>query len=292
MPELRLVRHQVQRGVGDVDRAVEGLHPALVRLAVGQRHLLEHHPPARRRLLEDLGVVHQHVRAPLVGHAVVLAVDRVPGRVLEPRVDRAPARDQVDVDRLHPLAGDQPQLASPEAVTRSKPPSFISATISSEVSAVFTLTLQPVPPRDAGPPRGGGPCPRARCSRARRRCRRTLPPSPIDCSGSACAAAAPTPSAPDSAIRRNVDDMGPPDIACGGHRHLPSAGAIVQRHANFGKWDFCRAGTPKAGAHATGLNGHRAGRSLSACWLIRSGASSAARPAGAGVPTAGAGRSR
>ena len=34
--------------------------------------------------------------------------------------------------------------ASPEAVTRSKPPSFISATISSEVLAVLTLTLQPV----------------------------------------------------------------------------------------------------------------------------------------------------
>ena len=32
--------------------------------------------------------------------------------------------------------------ASPEAVTRSKPPSFISATISSEVPAVLTLTLQ------------------------------------------------------------------------------------------------------------------------------------------------------
>ncbi len=34
--------------------------------------------------------------------------------------------------------------ASPEAVTRSKPPSFISATISSEVLAVLTLTMQPV----------------------------------------------------------------------------------------------------------------------------------------------------
>ena len=34
--------------------------------------------------------------------------------------------------------------ASPEAVTRSKPPSFISATISSDVAAVLTLTLQPV----------------------------------------------------------------------------------------------------------------------------------------------------
>ena len=34
--------------------------------------------------------------------------------------------------------------ASPEAVTRSKPPSFMSATISSEVAAVLTETLQPV----------------------------------------------------------------------------------------------------------------------------------------------------
>ena len=34
--------------------------------------------------------------------------------------------------------------ASPEAVTRSKPPSFISATISSEVAAVLTETLHPV----------------------------------------------------------------------------------------------------------------------------------------------------
>ena len=36
--------------------------------------------------------------------------------------------------------------ASPEAVTRSKPPSFISATISSEVLACLTETLQPVAP--------------------------------------------------------------------------------------------------------------------------------------------------
>ncbi len=35
-------------------------------------------------------------------------------------------------------------LASPDAVTRSNPPSFMSATISSEVAAVLTLTLQPV----------------------------------------------------------------------------------------------------------------------------------------------------
>ena len=36
------------------------------------------------------------------------------------------------------------RLASPLAVTRSKPPSFMSATISSEVAAVFTLTWHPV----------------------------------------------------------------------------------------------------------------------------------------------------
>src|SRR5687767_3398473 len=36
------------------------------------------------------------------------------------------------------------RLASPEAVTRSKPPAFISETISSELPAVFTVTLQPV----------------------------------------------------------------------------------------------------------------------------------------------------
>lgn len=34
--------------------------------------------------------------------------------------------------------------ASPEAVTRSYPPLFIRLTISSEVAAVLTLTLQPV----------------------------------------------------------------------------------------------------------------------------------------------------
>ena len=35
-------------------------------------------------------------------------------------------------------------VASPEAVTRSKPPPFISETISSEVPAILALTLQPV----------------------------------------------------------------------------------------------------------------------------------------------------
>ena len=42
--ELRLVRHQIVGGVGDVDRAVIGLDAALVGLAVGQRS-----SPRRRR---------------------------------------------------------------------------------------------------------------------------------------------------------------------------------------------------------------------------------------------------
>ena len=37
------------------------------------------------------------------------AVDGVPGRVLEPIVDGLPTRNQVDIDRLHLLAGDQSQ---------------------------------------------------------------------------------------------------------------------------------------------------------------------------------------
>ena len=35
------------------------------------------------------------------------AIDRMPGGILEPIVDRLPARDQVDIDRLDLLAGDQ-----------------------------------------------------------------------------------------------------------------------------------------------------------------------------------------
>jgi hypothetical protein len=107
--ELGLVRLEEERRVGDVDCAVERLHAALVRLAVGQRHFGKHHIPARGRLGEHIGVVHQDVRAPLVGHAVVLAPDRVPRRVVQPGVDLAPARHQVDVHLLHPAAGDQPQ---------------------------------------------------------------------------------------------------------------------------------------------------------------------------------------
>ncbi|MPL93019.1 hypothetical protein SDC9_39143 [bioreactor metagenome] len=107
--EFGLVRLQIHRRIGNVDRAVIGLHPALVRLAVGQRLLVEHDIPAVGRGLEHLGVVHQHVRPPHEGHAVMGAVDGVPGRILQPVVDALPVGDQIDVDRLHLAARDQPQ---------------------------------------------------------------------------------------------------------------------------------------------------------------------------------------
>ncbi len=43
--EFRLVRHQVERRIGDMDRAVIGLHAALVGLAVRQGRLLEDDVP-------------------------------------------------------------------------------------------------------------------------------------------------------------------------------------------------------------------------------------------------------
>ena len=107
--EFGLLGHEIQGGVGDIDGPVIGLDSPLVRLAVRQRLLLEHHAPALRRVLEDVGVVHEDVGAPLVGNAVVFAVDRVPRRILQALVERLPAWDQRGIDLLHPLAGDKPQ---------------------------------------------------------------------------------------------------------------------------------------------------------------------------------------
>src|SRR5262249_46664342 len=106
--ELRVLLAEIEGCVGDVDRAVMGLYPSLVALAVRQRLLLEHYRPALRRLFEDLGIVGEHVRSPLVGNAIVDAIDSVPWRILQPFVDGLPARDQVDIDWLHLLAGNQP----------------------------------------------------------------------------------------------------------------------------------------------------------------------------------------
>ena len=108
-PELRLVFHQIKGGVGDVDRTVIGLNPSLVALAVGKGLLLEHDRPALRRLFEDFGIVGKHVGSPLIGDAVVNAVDCVPRCILEPLVDAAPAWDQVGIDGLNLPARNQAQ---------------------------------------------------------------------------------------------------------------------------------------------------------------------------------------
>ena len=108
--QFRLVVHQIKRRVGHVDRSVIGLHAPRVRLAVGQVLLFEdHRPRARRTVAEHFGAIHQHVGPPHVGRAVMLAVDKVPRRFLESIVDLRPARDQVGVDLLNPLADDHPQ---------------------------------------------------------------------------------------------------------------------------------------------------------------------------------------
>ena len=107
--EIRLLCHQVDRGVGDVDRPVVGLDATLVRLAVRKLLRLEHCGPRRGRGLEHLGVVHEDVRSPLVRCPVVLAVDEVPGCFLQALVDRAVARNQADIHRLHGIAADQAQ---------------------------------------------------------------------------------------------------------------------------------------------------------------------------------------
>ena len=77
-PERGLRLHQVQRGVGDLDRVVRDRDPALVLRAVDRR-------PARRRRLDLVRPVEQRVRPELERDAVVLAVDRVVRRRLERR---------------------------------------------------------------------------------------------------------------------------------------------------------------------------------------------------------------
>jgi hypothetical protein len=160
--EVGLLGLEVQRRVGEVDRAVVCLHAALVGLAVRQLLRLEDHRPRSGRLLEDRGAVQQDVRPPLVRHAIVLAVDEVPRRFLQPRIERRVAGNTRDVDGITVPPRISRSDASPEAVTRSYgafpgggqepspdglgggPPDVISATISSEVLAILTFTLQPV----------------------------------------------------------------------------------------------------------------------------------------------------
>ena len=101
-PELGLRRHQVQRGVRDIDRVVVGRDLALVR-----RVRFEDGAPAVGLCRHDLRVVHQDIRAASVGHAVTDAVDRVVGLVLQAVEDVRVVRDQAEVDGSHVTAGDQ-----------------------------------------------------------------------------------------------------------------------------------------------------------------------------------------
>ena len=128
MPRSGLVRHQVDRGVGDVDRRVVRRHLAGV---VGR--LVEHDVPRGGRLGEGLRVVHEQVRAVAVRDAVRLAVDRVPLLLLEEVVDALVVRDEVGVDRLDLAAAMSRSVASPEAATTSYSPVFMRLTASSEV---------------------------------------------------------------------------------------------------------------------------------------------------------------
>ena len=105
--EFRLFVHQVERRIGDIDGAEIGLNPPFVGLAVRQGLFLEHHGPALRRLLEYIGIVGEHVWAPLIRGAIVDTINSVPGRLLQPVVDIFPVGNQVDINRLHFLAGHQ-----------------------------------------------------------------------------------------------------------------------------------------------------------------------------------------
>ena len=101
-------------------------------------------------------------------HAVVHAVDGVVRLVLQPLEDVGVVRDQVRVDRVDVTAGDQPQVASPDADTPSYLPVRISVTISSEVLPSFTLTWQPVSSRSRRPSPRPDRWSRPRRSRPRR----------------------------------------------------------------------------------------------------------------------------
>ena len=103
------MRHQILRGVGDVDRSVIGLNATLVRFAISKGHFLEHDIPAFRCFGEGVGIVHQNVRTPLIGRPVMHAVNRVPWRAFQAVIDGVPAWDQVGIDRLNAFAGNHAQ---------------------------------------------------------------------------------------------------------------------------------------------------------------------------------------
>ena len=106
--QSRIFLHQIQRGIGNVDGAVEGLDASLVGFAIGKVLLFKDNAPGRRLLVaKHLGVVHQYVPAPLVWHPIMFVVLKVPRRLLKARIDILVARDQANIDRLHLLAAYQ-----------------------------------------------------------------------------------------------------------------------------------------------------------------------------------------
>ena len=94
---------EIEGGVGDEDRAVVSRDFTFVRRTRFPGVL-----PARRRRIDDLGVVHQDVGAIHVRDAVVLAVDRVVLRRLQRRNDVLEVRNKADVHLGHVPMCDQP----------------------------------------------------------------------------------------------------------------------------------------------------------------------------------------
>ena len=102
--QVGLGRHQVDGGVGDVDRRVVGRHLARV-----VRRVVEDGRPRVGRRRHDLGVVHQQVGATAVRDAVGDPVDAVPRLHLQRVEDVGVVGHQVGVDRLDVAGRDQPQ---------------------------------------------------------------------------------------------------------------------------------------------------------------------------------------
>ena len=106
--QVGLVGFEIECGVGNVNRSIKGLNPPFIRFPVGQGHLFEDHiPTSGSRIAKSFGVVHQHIRAPLVGDTIMFAIHCVPRGSLQALVNRAIVGDQVDVEFLDLAAEDQ-----------------------------------------------------------------------------------------------------------------------------------------------------------------------------------------
>ena len=107
--QLRLGRFDEQRRIGDINRAVIGLHASLIGFTVRQILFGKDDAPAVRRRREGFGVVHQQVWPPLVRRAVDFTADVKPFPFHNPLVEGFPVGDKIGVNRLDAFAHDQPQ---------------------------------------------------------------------------------------------------------------------------------------------------------------------------------------